>query len=566
MTGTTQFLGGIGLFLLGMWLMTDGLKLAAGPALERILRDWTRTRARGLMSGVLVTALVQSSSAVTVATIGFVNAGLLTLGQAMWVIFGTNVGTTMTGWLVALVGFQIKIELFALPSIGLGMLLRLTGEGTRRGALGLALAGFGALFVGIDVLQRTFAGLETRIEFGALADAGALGVLVHVAVGVALTTLMQSSSAAMAVVLTAAAGDVVPLPAAAATVIGVNVGTTVKAVLAALAGTPNARRTAAAHVSFNLITAAVALLLLGPLLALVGWMADRLDLEPTPPVILAAFHTVFNLLGVALMWPLSQSLERVLQRWFRTAEEDEGRPRYLDANVLGVPALALNALALEAGRVGAIARRMTLAALQDAPHASLGRERALLDRLVPRVAEFVIRLQRSDMSHATGNRLPHVLRLLRHHETLARLAETIESSRGDEHGLPGGLAPRLAAFRAAVAHLVAGALPQAETEPGPSAFDSTALPALAGDYAELKDSIFAAGASGALPVPAMERLLEQARAARRAAEQSTEAAQVLRLLGQPPDLAGTRPADPPLAADLAPPPASPTSSPGWPLP
>ncbi|MDO9448196.1 MAG: Na/Pi symporter, partial [Candidatus Nitrotoga sp.] len=114
-------LGGIGLFLLGMGLMTDGLKLAAGPALERILAHSTKTRLRGLASGVLVTALVQSSSAVTVAAIGFVNAGLLTLGQSMWVLFGANVGTTMTGWLVALDGLRFKIEVLALPLIGAGM-------------------------------------------------------------------------------------------------------------------------------------------------------------------------------------------------------------------------------------------------------------------------------------------------------------------------------------------------------------------------------------------------------------------------------------------------------------
>jgi phosphate:Na+ symporter len=121
--------GGIGLFLLGMSLMTDGLKLAAGPALERILASSTQTRIRGLASGMLVTALVQSSSAVTVAAIGFVNAGLLSLSQALWVLFGANVGTTMTGWLVALVSMKFQIEALALPLIGLGMILRLAGEG-----------------------------------------------------------------------------------------------------------------------------------------------------------------------------------------------------------------------------------------------------------------------------------------------------------------------------------------------------------------------------------------------------------------------------------------------------
>ena len=131
------FIGGLGLFLLGMALMTDGLKIAAGRTLRDILGRWTRTRLRGLLAGALVTSMVQSSSAVTVATIGFVNAGLLTLAQAVWVIFGANVGTSMTGWLVALVGFHVRIDALALPLLGLGMLLRITGADRRRGAIGV---------------------------------------------------------------------------------------------------------------------------------------------------------------------------------------------------------------------------------------------------------------------------------------------------------------------------------------------------------------------------------------------------------------------------------------------
>ncbi|MCQ9376874.1 Na/Pi cotransporter family protein [Methyloversatilis sp. XJ19-49] len=355
-----HLLGGLGLFLLGMGFMTDGLKLAAGPALERILAEWTRTRLRALLSGVLVTGLVQSSSAVTVATIGFVNAGLLTLGQSMWVIFGSNVGTTMTGWLVALVGFKMPIELFALPLIGVGMLLRLTGEGSRRGAIGMTIAGFGALFLGIDVLREAFGGIGSAVSFDAWAGGGAGSVLSAVLVGIVLTTLMQSSSAAMAVVLTAVAGGVVPLSVAAAGVIGVNLGTTVTAIIAALGATPNARRTAAAHVAFNLITALVALLSLPVLLALVAWMTEVLELEPTATTVLATFHTTFNVLGVLLMWPLSMRLERALSARFVTPDEDAGRPQHLDANVLSVPTLALDALALEARRVGAMGRGMAL--------------------------------------------------------------------------------------------------------------------------------------------------------------------------------------------------------------
>ncbi|MFW5792222.1 MAG: Na/Pi symporter, partial [Desulfohalobiaceae bacterium] len=160
MTLLLNIFGGLGLFLLGMWLMTDGLKVAAGQALRRILRSWTDTPMRGLFSGFLITSLVQSSSAVTVATIGFVNAGILSLKRAIGVIYGSNLGTTTTAWLVALVGFHVNIKVMALPMIGLGMVLHIIAPGTRKAALGHALAGFGVFFLGIDVLKGGFAGLD----------------------------------------------------------------------------------------------------------------------------------------------------------------------------------------------------------------------------------------------------------------------------------------------------------------------------------------------------------------------------------------------------------------------
>jgi phosphate:Na+ symporter len=156
--------GGLGLFLLGMGMMSDGLRLAAGAALQHILGVATRTRWHALGSGMLVTALVQSSSAMTVATIGFVNAGLLGLAPALWVLFGANLGSTMTGWLVAVLGLKFKIDALALPLVGVGVLLRLTGSGRRHGAVGTAVAGFGLLFLGISLLQQAFTGLAGQLS------------------------------------------------------------------------------------------------------------------------------------------------------------------------------------------------------------------------------------------------------------------------------------------------------------------------------------------------------------------------------------------------------------------
>jgi phosphate:Na+ symporter len=267
--------GGLGLFLLGMGLMTDGLKLAAGPALHRILAGATRTRAHALGSGMLVT--------------GFVNAGLLALGPALWVLFGANVGTTMTGWIVALVGLKFKVELLAMPLVGLGALLRLTGEGRRSGAIGTALAGFGLLFMGIALLQQAFAGLAGQISLPQ--GEGLVVVMTQLGIGVLMTVLMQSSSAAMAITLTAAQGGLIEAQGAAAVVIGANIGTTVTALLAAIGATPNARRAASAHVVFNLLTGVVALLLLPWLIGMLGEAREALALPPDPATKLALFHT-----------------------------------------------------------------------------------------------------------------------------------------------------------------------------------------------------------------------------------------------------------------------------------
>ncbi|MGB5520809.1 MAG: Na/Pi symporter, partial [Gammaproteobacteria bacterium] len=355
---TGMLAGGLGLFLLAVTMITDGLKLAAGHTLRDLLGKWTRSPAHGILTGLSITALVQSSSAVTVATIGFVNAGLLTMYQALGVVYGANIGTTMTGWLVAIVGFKIKVEMFALPMIGIGMLLRLTGGDSRRAQLGLALAGFGLFFIGIDVLKEAFEGLAAAIDLQKLTLDGVAAVFLFLGIGFMMTVLTQSSSAAIAITLTAATGGIVGLYAAAAMVIGANVGTTSTAGFAVIGATPNAKRVAAAHVIFNLATAMVALLILPVLIWVVRSTGKIVGLEDVPAVTLALFHTTFNILGVLLMLPVSSRLARFLDKRFVTLEEIEGRPRYLDKTVAVSPALAINALALEQSRIASIARRM----------------------------------------------------------------------------------------------------------------------------------------------------------------------------------------------------------------
>ena len=513
-------LGGIGLFLLGMGLMTDGLKLAAGQTLVRILASSTKTRLRGLASGALITALVQSSSAVTVAAIGFVNAGLLTLGQSLWVLFGSNVGTTMTGWLVALVGLKFKIDLLALPLIGIGMALRLSGENTRRGALGLALAGFGVLFLGIDLMSTSFSGFSSG--FSLQEFDGVTGILLMVLSGILMTVMMQSSSASLTIALTAAQGGLISIESAAAVVIGANVGTTVTALIAAIGATPNAKRAAGAHVLFNLLTGIVALLLLPWLIALIGLLRAWLELDAAPAATLALFHTVFNLLGVALMWPLVGRLTQFLERRFRTAEEDEARPQFLDANVAEVPALALDALQREVRRMGGIALRALREAIIGTTAERSARDQQIVAGLNLAIADFITRLNRTGMSPEGAQRLPAILRIARYYETLAELA--LEVASATHTPLPHS-SVESGKFIAQAEALLDAVDPALKLEDGDAV--ALALQTLEEHYQSLKSRLLEAGAQGHLPVAEMDARLRIAGATRRAAQQAVKAALML---------------------------------------
>ncbi|NVK43297.1 MAG: Na/Pi cotransporter family protein [Oceanospirillaceae bacterium] len=415
-----DLVGGLGLFLLGMHLMTQGLRKAAGPALKKILRSATRSHWRGLISGTLITALVQSSSAVTVAAIGFVNAGLLSLAQSVAVIYGCNIGTTMTGWLIALIGFRVQISAFALPLIGVGMLLQLVGGGRRLGHLGFALTGFGVFFIGLGFLKDAFAGFEQHIDLSGLNYQG-IGLLVFLLAGFVLTTLMQASAAAMAVTLSLTASGVIPLAPAAAMVIGANVGTTSTALIAVIGATANAKRIAAAHVLFNLLTGFVGLLLL---ILLSAWLnridAARFDLV----ILLAVFHSVFNLMGVALLWPLTDRLVSFLKRRFCTQEEDEARPRFLDDTLLQAPTLAVEAMAREIQRLDTICSRMARESIStSAGHGDrLSAQQLSVDKLVAKIGGYCQKIAESDLSSEVSGILPTALRITRYLNEVSRLS------------------------------------------------------------------------------------------------------------------------------------------------
>ncbi len=331
-------LGGIGLFLLGMILLTDGMKAAAGGALRSGLSRMTGGPVRALFAGIGATAIVQSSSATVLTTIGFVSAGLLTFPQAIGLILGANLGTTSTGWIVSLLGLKLSLGSIALPIVGAGALLRLLLRG-RAASIGLAIAGFGLVFVGIDVLQQGMSTLSSRFDPSAFPGRSLFGRITLVGIGVAMTVVMQSSSAAVATTLTAAHSGTIDLAQGAALVIGQNVGTTVTAALAAIGASVPAKRTAMVHIAFNFIAGVFAFLLMPLFVGIAdgSWTAGSFD----PATSLASFHTAFNLLGIAIILPLTGVLARTITRLV----PERGMPatRHLDTSVTRVPAVAVEA-------------------------------------------------------------------------------------------------------------------------------------------------------------------------------------------------------------------------------
>lgn len=507
-------LGGIGLFLLGMSMMTEGLKAAAGGALRDWLARATRTVPHSLAAGFLITALVQSSSAVTVAAIGLVNAGLLGLTQAVWLVFGTNVGTTMTGWIVASIGVKVDVAALALPMIGLGMALRIAAGGRERiTGGGGAIAGFGLFFLGISFLQNGFAHAADTLVLGLPAEGGITKTAMLVAVGTALTVLMQSSSAALAVTLAASAGGGLGIEALAAIVVGTNIGTTSTAFFAGLGATSAARRVAAAHIIFNVATAAVSLTILPQLVAVSAFLVDVVTSVNAPAATLAVFHTVFNVLGVVLMLPVGGLLVRWLARMFASGDEAVARPKFLDAGLEAVPALAAGGLIRESERHLAAAAAAVLATGDAHRRESEGgklKGPAAVRSLGVAIRTFLVRLGKSPLPADMARALPHVLRASQHTDALAGIAlPAMPPSIAAGSPLAGGVELIEKATRGCLALTVESG--------GDTARIRAATGEVEGAYEALKTTLLSATAAGAMDVQEFDQMLDRARSYREAA-------------------------------------------------
>lgn len=410
-------LGGLGLFLLGLILLTDGLKTVAGAALRAALARFTDRPWRALLTGTVLTTLVQSSTATTVMTIGFVSAGLMTFSQSVGVIFGANIGSTSTGWIVSVIGLKVSMGAMALPVIGVGALLRLLLKG-RGAALGTTLAGFGLMFLGLDTLQEGMRSLSGSLDPTHLPGGASLGGRALLVVfGVVMVMILQSSGATVAATITALHLGTIDLVQATSLVIGQNIGTTATAVFAAVGAPTSVKRTAAAHLLFNVITAVVVFFTLEPFTAVVraaaAWLGDTSD-----ATVLAAFHTAFSLLGVLLLFPVIGRFAGLIERLL--PERGPVLVRHLAAGTAEMPTVALEAVRRTLAEVAAVLFEAARVRLGGADADSIEGDLDAARRALEETRRFITRIGAHEETAAEHARHVSVLQGLDHLERLSR--------------------------------------------------------------------------------------------------------------------------------------------------
>ncbi len=303
------FVGSLGFLLYGMRLMSGGIQKSAGEKLQRALGVMTGNRFVAILTGLAITMIIQSSGATTVMVVSFINAGLLTLAQSVGVIFGANIGTTITAWIVALFGFNFQISTFAAPIFGLGFFLTFIKKATCRN-IGEAVMGFGLLFMGLSGLSDVFSFDPEDLGFlQKVQDLGALSIFIGFIVGIFITALMHSSSAFSAIVITMAYNNIITWEVAAAMTLGSNVGSTIDAVLASVGTNADARRSAFIHVFFNVAGTVLALILFNPLLAFVSFLSGSMNIA----IRISILHTVFKIVTTLCCLPFVPQIVRLSQ-------------------------------------------------------------------------------------------------------------------------------------------------------------------------------------------------------------------------------------------------------------
>ncbi len=408
------FLGGLGLFLIGMMLLSEGLVAFAGGSLKQILLAFTGRPVKAFLSGALITALAQSSTATTVTLIGFVSAGLISFTQAIGVVIGASLGNTATGWIISGLGLKVNLGFYTLPLIGLGALIKLLAP-ARQKELGRALAGFGILFLGLGMLQEGMQGLAANFSLAHMPTGGYGAHLLIMLTGLALTAVLQSSTAAIAMTLTALDAGAVSFDQAAAIVVGASIGTTLTGVLVAIGGTIYAKRTAIAYILFNVIAGLLGLLILPVFLKAMYATGSYMNVPPGA-LGLAAFHSLFIGLGAVLCLPFTQQFARWVQR---LVPDRAARPQHhLDDSLLQVPALSLETTQRTLQELAQRLMNLYQHSLNMTRPNSAAEDLKQIESVLDQAYEFVLRIPSGDDNALIAARISALLHAIDHMQRL----------------------------------------------------------------------------------------------------------------------------------------------------
>lgn len=418
--------GSLGLFLFGMKILSEGIQKAAGERLQKALNFMTGTRLTAVLTGFLVTAIIQSSSATTVMVVSFVNAGLLTLIQAIGVIFGANIGTTVTAWIVSLIGFQLKVSHLALPAIGIGFFLYIYKKWGQED-WGETILGFGFLFLGLDFLTRSMPKVDPT-TFALIGDIehGPLSLLAGVLAGTLITVIVHSSSASTAIFLTLAYQGYIHFELAAACILGANIGTTVDAILASFQTKANAKRAALVHTLFNVFGTVWAILLFRPFLYLVDIVTPGSPEGSGITTHLAMLHTMFNLLNTILFFPFVKPFARLVS-WLIKDDPFQPAPttyklEYTSATLQDTPELNILRAEKEIRSMAGLVENMFQhfeTVLMNPDHETVERlvrdltqKEAYADQMREGISRFLVECARQRLNPKTERKIPLLLHII----------------------------------------------------------------------------------------------------------------------------------------------------------
>ncbi len=437
-----QLFGALGFFIYGMKVMSEGIQKVAGTKMRQILSAMTSNRVKGVFTGFAITSLVQSSSATTVLVVSFVNAGLLSLTESIGVIMGANIGTTITAWLISIVGFKVKIATYAMPIIAIGFPMLFFSRSKVK-SWGEVLIGFALLFLGLTFLKDSVPDLKSNPEIlsflSSYTDLGFLSILIFVAIGTLITVVVQSSSAAMALTLVMANNGWIPFDLAAAMVLGENIGTTITANLAAIVGNVHAKRAAAAHLMFNIFGVLWIIILMPYFLSAIdSYMLSSSGTSPLYnavdiPIGLSIFHTSFNIINTLILVNFVNFIAKVVTKLVKSKGDDEEfHLEYIGTGMMDTAELSLEEAAKETSKFGEITSRMSglLRDLVDAKKskkqnkllAKIRKFEEITDRMEEEISGYLMKVSQGQLSNTTSVRVASLMSII---NDLERIGDVI---------------------------------------------------------------------------------------------------------------------------------------------